>query len=148
MKYKFLALALITLQCIGCTQKIEKQTVQGEWIIKEGWFGKDLISLERLDLKKHKTLATLLVFEEKNQLTPKFYDPQKSGACKVGMPYFDTATWKLNNTEIDFDIKGGRVGVNTFAYKISYNVISISKDKISLRKQGKSLVEEKKYFEM
>lgn len=148
MKLKFLIFSIVALQYIGCTQNVQNQSLQGEWVIKDGWFDKDVISLERLNTKKHKTLATMLIFAGNDTLSQQMHNPEKLGFCGMGMLHFDTASWQLNKDVVSFDIKGGRIAVNVFKYKVNYNVIMISKDKITLKRQGKFIAEEKNYSEI
>ncbi len=146
MKYLYILIVVLYFEdnCIAQTLSIDERKICGRWILKKGWFDKDVIELERLDSVKHKDVGSEFCFEIKNptgvynvfrhNLSVDFYNPQKLEACEQGLPYTEHGEWNLIGSKLKIDIKGGYRFNVVFHYILEYEVVFVSENLMTLKK--------------
>lgn len=147
MKKNILFLVFIIVTQVQAQSDItDELRFRGSWILKNGWFDKDVIELERLDSSRHKSYGTQFSFgyEAKkgvyNVFDKKFsvnvYNPERLGLCGNGLLYTDSGEWNILADELTIEIKGGYMLESEFHYIIIYSAQCIQNNKLILTRKS------------
>ena len=121
-------------------------SVEATWLVLDGWPNETMLGLRRLPNPEAYTgEGQSLTFHSDGSVSLQQHVPQGRRLCGNGMPYLDQqkSSFAYNPKKQDFamHLKGGRLMLDGFEYKIDYQVVAHTPDLLILRQEKVHIAE-------